>query len=149
MLDMTHKLVKSDRHRWRTGILRHECGVDDKAECIQCRRPLIQTDIKLCLIDRFTFDAKTLVKPGDVRRLKWWLIFSSKLPHNSTQNAYYVFLFSESRDMPGTTRRTTLLSVGNFDAATLLMVSTSISVNFALHTLKICISTLFYVINIF
>ena len=50
----------------------------------------------------------------------------AKLPHNSTQNcAYYVFLFSESWDMPGMMRRTTLLSVGNFDAATLFMVSTS------------------------
>ena len=35
---------------------------------IQCWWPPIQTDVKLCLIDRFTFIAKTLIKPGDIVR---------------------------------------------------------------------------------
>ena len=46
--------------------LRHEwSGWRSRGSDIQCRQPLIQTDVKLCLIDRFSFVAKALVKPGD------------------------------------------------------------------------------------
>ena len=39
-----------------------------KVSDIKCRRPPIQTDVKSCLINRFTFVTKTLVKPGDIVR---------------------------------------------------------------------------------
>ena len=39
-------------------------GVDDEAEGLIFNA--VQTDVKLCLIDHFSFNAKALVKPGDM-----------------------------------------------------------------------------------
>ena len=48
-------------------ILRHEwSGWWSRGSDIQCQQPPIQTDVKLCLFDHFSFITKALVKPGDM-----------------------------------------------------------------------------------